>query len=441
MCEAITKCIYCNSDDLTVSDIIPFALTGAKVAKKFVCKKHNAHTNVEFERDVIDQWGYFRNNLGLRTRDGDVIKYRASLHIDDIVIENVTISSKKFFFTNKVQLFPADRNGQKLKVGHIDKLKQIRGSNPFLIDMKNAFEQYNFSLKELIISTKMKRTIAKISYEWHCLINGINGYDDTKYHNIVSYIIDGDASGVIDPVELVVDYYPNRVADECCEFGTNSLFEYIDAEGNNYVIFNFWNVIIYKTIVAEDQKKNTSTSEFVHLYKYNLDGTKSDYFFGIIGIINVMAEQSEKALDRLNGFYLDRLTKLLTVISLSLYKVKRMIDEMYTDFCLLQTKKIDIGDFLNYEDCERIIAIILTMKFKESRDCYNFKMGFNQILSIILNTNEYYRINEADKQKYIQTILAKEEDGTLQQSIYEGKEIFDRIFENEKQRIDNYGNQ
>lgn len=39
------KCIYCNSEtDLTSSDIITYAITGAKLTKIFVCKTHNAFT-------------------------------------------------------------------------------------------------------------------------------------------------------------------------------------------------------------------------------------------------------------------------------------------------------------------------------------------------------------------------------------------------------------
>ena len=33
------KCIYCNSEaELTSSDIITYAITGAKLTKSFVCK-------------------------------------------------------------------------------------------------------------------------------------------------------------------------------------------------------------------------------------------------------------------------------------------------------------------------------------------------------------------------------------------------------------------
>ena len=47
------KCIYCNRDtDLTVSDIIPAALTGAKLRKKFVCRAHNSFTNNHYEKEI-----------------------------------------------------------------------------------------------------------------------------------------------------------------------------------------------------------------------------------------------------------------------------------------------------------------------------------------------------------------------------------------------------
>jgi len=79
------KCIYCNSsDNLTVSDIIPFALTGAKVTKKFVCETHNGFTNRNFEKDTINNMNFFRNSLGLCERSGGDIKYKADLTISGV---------------------------------------------------------------------------------------------------------------------------------------------------------------------------------------------------------------------------------------------------------------------------------------------------------------------------------------------------------------------
>lgn len=51
--DGVMKCIYCNSEvELTSSDIITYAITGAKLTKSFVCKTHNAFTNDNYEKNL-----------------------------------------------------------------------------------------------------------------------------------------------------------------------------------------------------------------------------------------------------------------------------------------------------------------------------------------------------------------------------------------------------
>ena len=76
------KCIYCNSEtDLTSSDIITYAITGAKLSKSFVCHTHNAFTNDEYEKHFIADLAFFRNRLGLSTRDGKPIQFKADITV------------------------------------------------------------------------------------------------------------------------------------------------------------------------------------------------------------------------------------------------------------------------------------------------------------------------------------------------------------------------
>lgn len=89
------KCIYCNSDDLSVSDIISYALTGAKLTKKFVCKKHNKFTNDNYEKTTIANLDFIRSSLGLAERKGAEIKYKANVDIDGMFIPNVWVSGNK----------------------------------------------------------------------------------------------------------------------------------------------------------------------------------------------------------------------------------------------------------------------------------------------------------------------------------------------------------
>lgn len=77
------RCIYCNSEiELTLSDIITYAITGTKLTKTFVCKTHNAFTNDKYEKKFVSELDFFRHYLGLTTREGDLIKYKADISVD-----------------------------------------------------------------------------------------------------------------------------------------------------------------------------------------------------------------------------------------------------------------------------------------------------------------------------------------------------------------------
>lgn len=96
------KCIYCNSEEeLTLSDIITYAITGAKLKKSFVCKTHNAFTNDNYEKKIVDELNFFRNHLGLTTRDGKPIQYKADISVDGTKIYNVNISNRESLYAPK----------------------------------------------------------------------------------------------------------------------------------------------------------------------------------------------------------------------------------------------------------------------------------------------------------------------------------------------------
>jgi len=111
-----------------------------------------------------------------------------------------------------------------------------------------------------------------------------------------------------------------------------------------------------------------------------LDGTKDDTYFGIMGAINIASEPSEKAIRRLQKLYLDNLKSLVTTKVLTLFTVKQMIDDMSSDLELFKTGKIDISNFLNYEEGERIFSIQLALKFAEMENSYDYEIGFNKNL-------------------------------------------------------------
>jgi len=429
------KCIYCNTaDNLTVSDIIPFALTGAKLKKRFVCKTHNAHTNDEFEKDSIKEWDFFRNQLGFTTREGELIKYRGNIVVDDIVINNVDLSNKKHFYTN--QIISITHNGHKVILGNSSLLRERLKVEPEEIDTNKISMQYKFSLNKLIISHKMKRTIAKIAYEWHCYKNDIKGYQN-QFDSIVSYIIEGCEQK--DIVECVVDAQAFTVANKLCEIGTNSFYEYIDKDGNCYVVFNFWNVIIYKVRISQGSNLVNDKENVIEMERYNSDGTKDSITFGVYSLnggLDIISEPCEEALIRLYDLYIKKLEVLSTHTVLTIFTLKQMVDDLVKDIENLERGKLTIADVLEYEDSKRIILIQVMLMLNESEK-YDYDQSFNSNLQEMLGTEEFFTVNKEQMNNYIKKIVSLYENGLLFQLLKKALESFHKYYQHEMERINN----
>ena len=120
------KCIYCNSEvELTSSDIITYAITGAKLTKSFVCKTHNAFTNDNYEKKYVADLDFFRNHLGLTTRDGKPIQYKADISIDGTEMHNVKISNRASLYAPKDVVAGVDDNGHKILMAPMERINKI----------------------------------------------------------------------------------------------------------------------------------------------------------------------------------------------------------------------------------------------------------------------------------------------------------------------------
>ena len=161
------KCIYCNSTDLTISDIISCALTGKKLTRRFVCREHNAFTNNNFEKKAIKNLAFFRNALGLTDRSGNIVKYEADIIIDGIVLPNVKITDRSAFYENRKILYHSEIDGKEFLVGSLDQLRKkrdIEEDRIKILDTSDASLNVTFSLEKLFASNEMLCTIAKIAY-------------------------------------------------------------------------------------------------------------------------------------------------------------------------------------------------------------------------------------------------------------------------------------
>lgn len=424
------RCIYCNSEDLSISDIIPFALTGAKVTKKNVCKIHNRETNEKFESKVIENWALIRNKLGLKTRDGEDIKYKANLVFNDIMVKNAKLFNKKNIYSK--QIFTGENaNGEKYKLGNAEKLSEISNKKVEYIDTtSNVYEEYEFNLNDLLVSEHMKRTVAKVAYEWHCSQNNILG-SYKKYSKIINYILNGKSTEGESVVENVVDKNVYDIAAQKSEYGTHSLYEYIDKYGVCYVIFNFWNIVIYKVKVADGFVANIKKVNNLEVFKYALDGSKDKYPLTIRGKMNVLSKSPEETIINLKNFYIQNIKGLLSTIYLTIYWVKNNVYEFINDFVMFKENKIQVEMLLNYEEYKRVFIIYFLLLLEKQKDIYNLNKSFNENLKINLKTDEIRTFNEKDKKRALIFIMNLVEKGEFVDKIEKSIEFFNEIYMNE----------
>ncbi len=411
------KCIYCNSsENLTVSDIIPYALTGAKLTKKFVCKEHNDYTNVNFESDVINNLNVFRNKLGLHDRQRGDVKYKADLTVDGYKINNINMSSRASFFEDKKRLFKSSKDGKDVYIGNVEKLIQKNGVNSEninILDTRNMMESFKFLPEDLLASDNMLLTVAKISYEWHCSINNINEYNEDKYGNIVNCIL--NKGNIEDFAEIVIDINLYNLFDKISSYGTHSLFEYIDTKGNICVIFSFWNVIIYKTIVCFADIPSKNLSRQCKAYMYNIDKTTSNNFFGVYGSCDFLSMNPKDAIKQYHKIFIERLENLMKTIVLSYEKVRDLYKSLAKALDKYKESK-NFAQLIDYESNDRITIIKLLEDLYNYRDNYIKEKSFNANLRNLYNENLIITEYE-DKCEYISYLQKTHNDGNLAEII------------------------
>lgn len=417
-------CIYCESTDLTESHIIPYALSGVEIKRTFVCSQHNSDTN-KFEEIVIQRLASIRNHLGLKKRKKkDQIKFKADIRIKDTIIENATLSDRDYFYGGQ-NVFSGRRGDDIVKFGDIEELQEFAESRAIEpVDSNDITLEFPLDLHELFASHEMKRTVAKIAYEWHCYKNDINQYN-VKYKNITDYILKGIDKNY---VEVVIDNYIYYLHSNLCEYGTNSLFEYTDSEGTVFVVFNFWNIIYYKVRIDESDIKNTTFSHSLNIHLFNIDGSSDTVNFRILGDLIILSIDPLEAIGRYKEFYKQRLKSLFTTFVLSLYKAQDMITLVSDDLDKLEKGLIDFSKFIHYEDWPTVFAIELLLQLTKQEDKYDFEKCFNENIKNILgcgDTNIYHKENKYELLHKHKELFDTKELFTL---LKKGLTIFNKIY-------------
>ena len=429
------KCIYCNSEaELTSSDIITYAITGAKLTKSFVCKTHNAFTNDNYEKKFVADLDFFRNHLGLTTRDGKPIQYKADISVDGTELHNVKISNRESLYAPKDVVAGTDDNGNKILMAPMERIEKISKGKASTVDISDVIVHKTIEA-DSFLGFYAIHSMAKMAYEWYCYVNNIEEFKE-EYCEIVDYIL-GNKDG--DFVDVIIDGNYYFVMDKLSEIGTNAFFQYDDVDGYRYVVFVFWKTISYRVRICKSPNEcfHDVRSLLFELYLYHIDGSKTQTAFGAFSIdsstkpkFNTIQPQNV-TIDIWRSF-VKRIERIMSTMVLSVHTLKREVDELSSKLKKYDAGIIDVARLLGFEENNIVTTIEIISQLQLNKDKYDVTKSFNQNLPIILNLNsDTIARTQEDKMEFIKSLVVMDKENKLSEYIWNGIHVFNEIYENE----------
>lgn len=242
------KCIYCGrTDDLSESDIIPDALTNARILNKNVCRiEHNNKFSDMFESKVIKELAFITNELDIKSSKGkkyasyDAIvtiegtDYDLSMHGDNEIFNGRVLKSADksqmiSSYEKAVKIAGDESKVQPLDVNHIEIEKRVRINN------------------EIFFDASMYRMLAKIAFEWYCAKNNVIGYYQ-EFNEIVTFITTGRGEN---PVSIIQEAELYKILDKQVNLGSHTLFAFETSDGEIDVIVSLFGLLLYRIIVTK----------------------------------------------------------------------------------------------------------------------------------------------------------------------------------------------
>lgn len=406
--DGVMKCVYCNSEvELTSSDIITYAITGAKLTKSFVCKTHNAFTNDNYEKKFVADLDFFRNQLGLTTRDGKPIQYKADLSIAGTEIHNVKLSDRESLYAPKDVVAGTDIEGNKILMAPMERLEKISKGKVASVNISDVIVHKTVGSNDFI-GYHAIHSMAKMAYEWYCYINNIEEYKE-EYQEIVDYILGKTEQEVVDII-INGNYY--WAIDHLSEIGTNSFFQYDDLDGYRYVVIDFWKTIAYRIRICKspnDCLKKVRTLPVI-LYLYHIDGSKTQQVFGVV----LLEENKQAYFETIRPqnitadiwrIFASRIGKIMSTMVLSIHILKREVKNLSTKLDKYDAGKIDVTVLLGFEENNIVTTIDILSQLYLNKGKYDMKKTFNQNLPAVLNLDsDTIGRTQEDKKKFVQLL-------------------------------------
>ena len=268
-------CIYCGvTDNLSASDIIPDALTNAKVLNRCVCQiEHNNRFSDLFESDVIKKLAFITNQLDVKSSKGKgFLKYDATIIVEGKEYSTSISSDADLLNSNRI-ITSVDGTS---KIGPIDKLKKIKTvalGEISEINIDGAVEERIPINIDVFFSNSMYRLASKIAYEWYCLCNDISGKLN-QFDDIIDYICTGHGNN---PVSIVSNPELYKLFEDLADFGSHILITYIGTDGSVNAIISLFGIAIYNVRLLNN--RITECKNNVNFLKLTLDSKRDSFSY------------------------------------------------------------------------------------------------------------------------------------------------------------------
>lgn len=241
-------CIYCGAEeDLSESDIIPDALTNARITNKNVCRyEHNNKFSDLFESKVIGALAFISNKLDVKSgKSKNFASYKATVDIGGIGYD-VSMTSGKELFNGRV-LKSVDKKHLMSSVENVTKIAKDPNKVE-LIDVNNIVIEEKVKIDlEIFFDETIFRLMAKIAFEWYCAKNKVSGYHE-EFNSIISFITTGKGTN---PVAIIQNEELYNYIGSQHNLGSHLLFGYQNEDKQIVVVISLFGVAMYKVTLSD----------------------------------------------------------------------------------------------------------------------------------------------------------------------------------------------
>lgn len=292
-------CIYCGeNDDLSVSDIIPDALTNGKIYNRNVCRiKHNNRFSDDFEFEVIEGLAAITNALNVKSSKGKrYAKYSTEVIINGITY-NTKISAEAELFHGEKVLISEDG---KHFLGPMNKLSQFKSAkveNISKVDINEIGIEKRITVDlSTFFSDSMYRLMAKIAFEWYCLCNDIQNKCD-ELEDIIQFITDGTGDN---PVNILYGGEEQGFNSLIGDMGNHTLISYVPEDGSLNILICLFGLALYNVKLSETVPRNCKYR--INYVSINLDGKRTEFRAKTVEELFSEVNSQMMSMDRIGDF-------------------------------------------------------------------------------------------------------------------------------------------